>query len=387
MEFLATCTRGELEAQEMQMLAGYAFKSKDSKTKPKDERTVFHHDQDLITFSEANDRMQGKSQVFPSYYHDHFRTRKTHTEQVRSIARSLSLLLRLNPQLAQAIAMGHDLGHTPFGHKGEKILDKILKEKGITEGFDHNKQSWRICKSLGLSEESLEGYLKHESPHDPNTNRYINEGPKPLLEAQVVDLADEIAYTAHDLKDGLKADILKLDEVKKLKIWQRAHEYAFDQEPEPADEVNYISKVVSAIVHVLISDVKEASVLNLRKNKIETVADVRKAQEKLITFSKAIIEELHEARVFLQEKLYNSSVVVNLLRIADHIIGPLFEFYLENPSEMKKHYSEKIIEGDEKNNLLVVRDYVAGMTDQFAINQALKHNIITQQQVDEMSKV
>lgn len=387
MEFTATCTRAELEANEMQILAGYAFKSKDSKTKPKDERTVFHHDQDVILYSEAHDRMQGKSQVFPSYYHDHFRTRSTHTDQVRSIAKGLCKLLRLNHELAEAIAMGHDLGHTPFGHKGEKILDKKLKEKGIAEGFDHNKQSWRICKNLGLSEESLEGYLKHESPHDPISNRYESDAPRPLLEAQVVDLADEIAYTAHDLKDGLKAGILKLDEVKKLKLWQRAHDFAFSDEPEPADEVNYISKVVSSIVHVLMHEVKEASVENIKRNKIETVADVRNAKEKLITHSKEFLDDLKEAREFLVENLYNSAVVVKLLKIADHIIGPLFDFYLENPNEMQKHYSERIIEGDERNNLLVVRDYVAGMTDRFAIDQALKHNIITQQEVNEMSQM
>lgn len=387
MELTSTCTREELEAHEMQVLASYAFKSKDSKKKPKDERTVFHHDQDLITYSEANDRMQGKSQVFPSYYHDHFRTRKTHTEQVMSIAKGLCKIMRLNHELAIAIAMGHDLGHTPFGHKGEKILDTKLKEYGLEEGFDHNKQSWRICKALGLSEESLEGYLKHESPHDPNTNRYESEAPKPLLEAQVVDLADEIAYTAHDLKDGLKAGILNLNEVKKLKLWQRAHEFAYEDKPEPADEVNYISQCVSAIVHVLIHDVKDASIANLKRNKIETVEDVRNANEKLITHSKKMLEELKEAREFLQKKLYNSEVVVKLLKIADHIVGPLFDFYYENPKEMKPHYFQRIIEGDDKNNLKVVRDYVSKMTDGFAIDEALKHNIITQQEVNEMSQV
>jgi len=375
MDIAYTCSREELEDREVKNFAGYAFKSKDSKTKAKDERTVFHHDQDLIYHSEANDRLQHKSQVFPSYYHDHFRTRKTHTDQVKSIAKGLCLVMRLNHELAMAIAMGHDLGHTPFGHKGEDILDAKLKEHGMKDGFDHNRQSHRICKKLGLSEESLEGMLKHESPWDPNTNRYKNDGPKPLLEAQIVDLADEIAYTSHDLKDGLKAGILKLEDVENLKLWQRAKSLISAQK----NHEDYIYKCISAIIKVLIHDVKSASIDNLKRNKTQNVEDVRHAQEKLITHSKKIFGELNEARNYLFENLYKSETVVNLLKIADHVIGPLFDFYLKNPHEMQPNYKS--------DNPEVVRDYVAGMTDRFAIDEALRHNIITQQQVDEMSKV
>jgi dGTPase len=387
MDTAYTCSREELEEREEKHLAGYAFKSKDSKTKATDARTVFHHDQDIIYHSEANDRLQHKSQVFPSYYHDHFRTRKTHTDQVKSIAKDLCLEMKLNHELAQAIAMGHDLGHTPFGHKGEDILDAKLKEHGLKDGFDHNWQSFRICKKLGLSEESLEGLLKHESPWDPNSNRYKGDGPKPLLEAQIVDLADEIAYTSHDLKDGLKAGILKLEEVEKLKLWQRAKQFISKEYEDFEDEVEYISGAVSAMIKVLIQDVKSASVSNLKRNKTQNVEDVRNAEEKLITHSNEILEELNEARNFLYENLYISDTVVSLLKIADHIIGPLFDFYLENPDEMQPHYKKRIVEGDKNNNLKVVRDYVAGMTDRFAIDEALSHNIITQQEVDEMSKV
>lgn len=326
-------------------------------------------------------RMRGKSQVFPSYINDHFRTRSTHTDQVAYIAEMVCYDMGLNAKLAEVIALAHDLGHTPFGHKGEEILDQIMKSKGF-EGFDHNNQSYEICKRWGLSEEVLEGLKKHSSPHDPLTKRFLADGTKPLLEAQVVDLADEIAYTAHDFEDGLLSGILKIEDVKKLKLWKRIQEIVSEEK----DEVKYIQSCTSAIVRILTQDLKIESNKAIEENNIQSVEDVRNADEKLIRHSEEILAELAEAREFLMENFYKHPKVVNALKMADAIIEPLFEFYLEHPEAMDSQNKLKQIE-DGEDKVLVVKDFVVGMTDQFAIDEAIKHNIITQQEVYEMSKM
>lgn len=370
----------------MNVLKPYAFRDEDSKSAkklaPDDERSVFRHDEGVILFKmKEHQRMRGKSQVFPSYLSDHFRTRATHTDHVKYLAGTICEAMGLNYKLAEVIAMGHDLGHTPFGHKGEDILDVIMRNNGH-DGFDHNNQSYEICKRWGLSEEVLEGLQKHSSPHDPLTNRYKTDGKKPLLESQVVDLADEIAYTAHDLEDGLRSGILKLDDVKNLKLWQRAEKIVI----EPKDEVNYIQDCVSAIIKILTKDLKEESTKTIEANNIKSVEDVRNAQEKLIRHSEEILEELAEARKFLMDNLYHSEEVVGYLKIADEVMEPLFKHYQKNPQDMEsRHTQERISEGEDMT--IIVRDFVVGMTDEFAIKEALKHNIITQQKVDELSQM
>ncbi len=370
----------------MNVLKPYAFRDENSesakKLKHSDGRTAFMRDEGTIKFKmKEHQRMRGKSQVFPSYLSDHFRTRATHTDQVAYLAEVVCYEMGLNAKLAEVIALGHDLGHPPFGHKGEDIMDEIMIEKGY-DGFDHNNQSYEICKRWGLSEEVLEGLKKHSSPHDPLTKRYKNDGKKPLLEAQVVDLVDEIAYTAHDLVDGLRSGILKLEDVKKLKLWKRASEMVNENE----DEVMYIQDSVSAIIKILTKDLKEESEKTIEENRIQTVEDVRNAERKLIIQSKETLEDLAETRKFLIDNLYNSPKVVNALKMADAILKPIFEHYLQNPQDMNsKNKQKRIDEGEDL--VIVVKDFVVGMTDEFAIKEALKHNIITQQKVDEMSQM
>lgn len=370
----------------MNVLKPYAFKNEDAHTTKKlrhdDSRTAFMRDEGTIKFKmKEHQRMRGKSQVFPSYINDHFRTRATHTDQVAYLAETISHEMGLNMKLAEVIALAHDLGHTPFGHKGEVILDEIMQEKGY-DGFDHNNQSYEICKRWGLSEEVLEGLKKHSSPHDPLTKRFLNDGKKPLLEAQVVDLADEIAYTAHDLEDGLRSGILKIEDVKKLKIWKRAEGIIED----PKDPIKYIQESVSAIVRILAKDMVKESEKAIETNNIKSVDDVRNSEHKLIRHSEEILGELKEAREFLMENFYKHSKVVNALKMADAIIKPLFEYYIENPKNMNSQNKMKRLE-DGEDKILVVKDFVVGMTDQFAIDEAIKHNIITQQKVDEMSQM
>jgi dGTPase len=287
----------------------------------------------------------------------------------------------LNAKLAEVIALAHDLGHTPFGHKGEEIIDEIMKAKGY-EGFDHNNQSYEICKKWGLSEEVLEGLKKHSSPHDPLTKRFITDGKKPLLEAQVVDLADEIAYTVHDFEDGLLSGILKFEDVQNLKLWKRVQELV----PPEKDEVKYIQSCTSAVVRILTKDLKTESEKAIEANNIKSVEDVRNAEEKLIRHSAEILEELAEAREFLMDNFYKHPKVIKFLQMADAILEPLFEHYLKNPQDMNSKNKMKRI-NDGEDIVLVVKDFVVGMTDPFAIEQAIKHNIITQQKADEMSKM
>lgn len=370
----------------MNVLKPYAFRDEDSesakKLAPDDDRSIFRHDEGVILFKmKEHQRMRGKSQVFPAYLSDHFRTRATHTDQVKYLAGTICESMGLNYKLAEVIAMGHDLGHTPFGHKGEKILDKIMRNKGY-EGFDHNIQSYEICKRWGLSEEVLEGLQKHSSPYDPLTNRYKDDGKKPLLESQVVDLADEMAYTAIDLEDGLRAGILKLDDVKELKLWQRASEMVI----EPKDEVNYIQDCVSAIIKILSKVLIVESENAIDENSIQSVGDVRNAEEKLIRHGREVIEELKEAQSFLMDNFYHSPEVVGYLKIADLIMKPLFELYLKNPQKMESRNTQERVEAGE-DLVIIVKDFVVGMTDEFAIKQSLDHNIITQQKVDEMSQM
>ena len=370
----------------MNVLKPYAFKDEDAHTSKKlrhdDSRTAFMRDEGTIKFKmKEHRRMRGKSQVFPSYINDHFRTRATHTDQVAYIAETVCNEMGLNSKLAEVIALAHDLGHTPFGHKGEDILDAIMVKHGY-KGFDHNNQSYYICKKWGLSEEVLEGLKKHASPHDPLTKRFLKDGKKPLLEAQVVDLADEIAYTAHDFEDGLMSGILKLEDVQNLKLWKRVKELVSEDE----DEVKYIQSCTSAIVRILTQDLKEESEKAIEENNIKSVEDVRNAEEKLIRHSEEILEELAEAREFLKDNFYKHPKVTNALKMADAILEKLFNHYLENPKDMNsKNKMQRIEVGEDP--VLVVKDFVVGMTDQFAIDEAIKHNKITQQEVNEMSKM
>lgn len=370
----------------MNVLKPYAFKDEDAtpakQLRHDDSRTAFMRDEGTIKFKmKEHRRMRGKSQVFPSYVSDHFRTRATHTDQVAYIAEMVCYEMGLNAKLAEVIALAHDLGHTPFGHKGEEILDEIMKAKGY-EGFDHNNQSYEICRRWGLSEEVLEGLKKHSSPHDPLTKRFLTDGAKPLLEAQVVDLADEIAYTVHDFEDGLLSGILKLEDIQQLHLWKRVNELV---QPDK-DDVKYIQSCTSAIVRILTQDLKAESEKAIAANNIRSVEDVRNAEEKLIRHSKEILDELAEARDFLMQNFYKHPKVVKFLAMADAILEPLFEHYLKHPEDMNSKNKMKRIE-DGEDIVLVVKDFVVGMTDQFAIEQAIKHNIITQQEVHEMSKV
>jgi len=388
--------REYLEADEANSLNDYAIKSKNSASKddlpPTDRRMRFQRDMDQIRNSGEFKRLAGKSQVFPVYVNDNFTTRITHTIRVFGGSIGICRSLGLNEDLAGSIALAHDLGHTPFGHKGEEIIDKKLREMGL-KGFDHNNQSYEIAVKLGLSKEVQEGTLKHSSKCDPKTKRYKTDDDQPSLEAQVVDMKDEIDYVAHDLEDGLKSGIIHLEDVKKLKLWQKAEKVVEAEEGVVENEVKYIKACVSAMIHVLVNDLVDTSAEML--GPIKSVDDVKNARDKLIRLSDDMDGALTEAVDYLYKNLYYSPKVKGYLGIADKVMGGLFDRYQQNPDEIdndevmenRERYIEEQEGDEEKVNALLAKDYIATFTDRFAIKMALKHNIITQQEVDEMSQM
>lgn len=329
-------------------------------------RNEIQRDRARLIHCTAFRRLDGKTQVFLNGTGDHYRTRLTHTMEVASISRTLARALGLNEDLAESIALAHDLGHPPCGHTGEEALDRLLAGYG---GFDHNAQSLRIVEvleekypgfpGLNLTWDVREGIQKHADGYtDPVTGAAY---PSPSLEAQLVDLADEIAYSSHDLDDGLDAGLLDHDALAGVPLWQRALDRAAAEAPG-FDPVRYRGFVIRCLVNFLVDDLVAETSRRTREAGAESASDVRRHPERLARFSPPVRRELSALRRYLFSDLYHSPAVADANRAAAGRIEALFAHFTAHPEEMGRKAIARIgADGLPRS----VGDYLSGMTDRY----------------------
>lgn len=341
-------------------------------------RSPFQRDRDRIIHSTAFRRLEYKTQVFIYHEGDYYRNRLTHTLEVQQIARTIARILRLNEDLVEAIALAHDLGHTPFGHKGESALNGLMVQHGYN-GFEHNRQGLRIVDKLerrypqfpglNLSYEVREGIIKHNTSYDlpaeePDYKEFI-KNPSPSLESQVVNFADEIAYTCHDLDDGLKSGIISFDSLKNIQLWKEVEEFSY------IENLNHELKrivIIRSLINFLVKDMVAKSALNIEKARIQSIEDVRK-QPPILSHSEELKGKYLQMRQFLEENMYEHFRVVRMAQKAARIIENLFTAYFKEPKQLPPHTQQKIETAPKE---IVICDYIAGMTDRFALMEHQK---------------
>ena len=358
-------------------LAPYAARSAASrgrrhKEELKDSRPAFERDRDRIIHCAAFRRLEYKTQVFVNHEGDYFRTRLTHSLEVAQIARGIARRLRLNEDLVEALALAHDLGHTPFGHTGEDVLNRLMSSFG---GFEHNRQSLRIVEvlesrypgfsGLNLSWETREGIIKHSSDYDrPGADWAVEyeAAQRPTLEAQIIDLADEIAYNNHDIDDGLKAGYITLKDLAVLDVWQETFLKVARKYPG-LDEERHVCQTISHLIGALIDDLVKTTSANILQKNISNLDEVRIQTSSLVAFSKETARKNGELKSFLYRRLYRHYKVERMRVKAERFLTLLFESYTTTPSLLPFAYQEKFdLFGRER----VICDYIAGMTDRFA---------------------
>ncbi len=361
---------------EKKFLAGYAFKSSESKGRQYTEkkhlyRNVFQRDRDRIIYSTAFRRLQYKTQVFVNHEGDHYRTRLTHTLEVLQIARTIARALGLNEDLVEAIALAHDIGHTPFGHSGEKALNDLMKNYG---GFEHNRHGLRVVdeleeryphfKGLNLTWEVREGIIKHITTYDKPKLSGFAPDKNPTLEAQVVNVADEIAYDNHDLDDGLAAHLIREEDLCKLKLWQEAKNRCSEIEAS-CKIIRY--QTVRELINLQVTDLIQHSLESLKN--ISSSQQARGTKGFLISFSKEIKKLRESLKPFLFDSLYNHYRVIRMSDKAYRFIVAIFEVYRNKPEQLPVGTREKL---KEETPHRIICDYIAGMTDRFALDEYKK---------------
>lgn len=368
--------REDIENMEEKNLAPYATKSKHTRgyrypQKDTEFRMVYQRDRDRIVHSTAFRRLEYKTQVFVNHEGDYYRTRLTHTIEVVQIARSIARPLQLNEDLTEAIALAHDIGHTPFGHSGEEMLNILMKEFG---GFEHNIHGLRVVdelerrypnfNGLNLSYETREGIIKHESEYDKPILRNLDEfkeNESPTLETQTVSIADEIAYNSHDLDDGLKSGIINLEQLSKIPLWKQIYDH-FNKELNTKNKEIVKKKSIRYLIGIQIKDVIENSAEKIEAMRITSLNDVRK-NPRIISFSKEMSEMNRVLKDYLLDYLYRHYKVIKMADKAKRFISDLFKVYISNPSQLPPDFYNRI---EKDGNERVVCDYIAGMTDRYA---------------------
>lgn len=369
-------TRQHLEDLEDKALAPYGLRSKLSKGRayPDDEpdyRTAFQRDRDRILHTTAFRRLEYKTQVFINYEGDYYRTRLTHTLEVAQIGRTIARALGANEDLVEAICLAHDLGHPPFGHSGEVALNRLMKEYG---GFDHNKQSLRIVTKLekryldfpglNLTWEAREGIVKHETEYDISDAREYNPELRGHLEAQIANAADELAYTAHDLDDGLRSGMITPHMLEGFVLWEILTETVGWRAPT-LDELTR-HRMIRHLVGMEVSDVVTATDQRLRDSGVKSVDELQRLSHNVIGFSDEMKRRNRELKDFLYNNLYRHYRVVRMAVKAERILSSLFEAYCEEPSILPPQTRSYI---EARGLERAVCDYIAGMTDRYAIEE------------------
>lgn len=376
------CDRLTRESREAEQLAPWAMRSVDSLGRrhpepPDPHRTIFERDRDRITHATAFRRLQYKTQVFLNDEGDHHRTRLSHSLEVCQVARSVGGFLRLNEPLCEALSLAHDIGHPPFGHRGEWALNELMHPWG---GFRHNAQVLRVVDQLerrhpdfpglNLTRELRESLLKHETDEDW-PDEFRPKPRQPLLEGQVVDLADSTAYNKHDIEDGLAAGMFTEATLEEgVELWRVARRRVEERHPGFLDDVDdrrlRIGRLANEVIGICIVDLCHATHRNLLDTGVSSVAEVRAHETMLCAHSPELKPLVAELQRFLYREFYRHPYLKAFRHWARDVIGALFDAYREAPSEMSDWYARW---ADEVGLERAVCDFLAGMTDRFAVQE------------------
>jgi dGTPase len=377
-------------------LTPYATKAENSKGRlfkedASEYRDCFQRDRDRIIHSSAFRRLEYKTQVFVNFEGDYFRTRLTHSLEVAQLARTIGRSLNLNEDLIEACALAHDLGHPPFGHAGEDALDEVMQKYG---GFDHNAHTLKILTKLeqkygsfdglNISWETLEGIVKHNGPLVKNRlslqrhlPKYITEYNKKhdldlhkysSLEAQIASLADDIAYNIHDVDDGLQANILDEADFTQVRLLDNACKHV-KSNFRSIEKHRFRHEMLSVIYGIITSDLIRQTKQNLQEYKITTSDEIRNLGKPTADFSTDAAKDLAELKAFLHEKMYSHYLINRMKSKAHKIVSSLFNFYMENPDCLTQYWQRKINDKTGKERAEIICDFIAGMTDRFAIKE------------------
>lgn len=367
------------ESVERPDLAGYAAKSSESSGRRyqedyRDNRPAFERDRDRIIHCAAFRRLEYKTQVFVNHEGDYYRTRLTHSLEVAQIGKAVARRLRLNEELTEALALAHDLGHTPFGHTGEEVLNRLMADHG---GFEHNRQSLRVVdeleeryagfNGLNLSFEVREGLIKHSSPYDTPSGQ-IDEflpGVVPVIEAQLINYADEIAYNNHDIDDGLKSGYITFEQLSEVQLWNEVYTAVAYRFPNATpDRLKY--QTISSLIGLFIDDLTAETSRMIAENRIDSIGDLRRVNRLVAGFSAELTRKNRELKQFLLKNLYHHYKVERMRVKAERYISNLFQTYSSHPTLLPSKYVRKMeLVGRER----VICDYIAGMTDRFALDE------------------
>lgn len=343
-------------------------------------RSEHQRDRDRIIHSAAFRRLEYKTQVFINHEGDLFRTRLTHSIEVAQIGRTIARALSLNEDLTEAIALAHDLGHTPFGHSGQDALNECMKEYG---GFEHNLQSLRVVDwleeryaefpGLNLTFETREGILKHCSLRDARElgelgKRFL-EKTQPGLEAQLVNIADEIAYNNHDVDDGLRSELLAVDQLRDVALFSEQYDEVRRRYPDIAPR-RAIYETVRRMINCVVTDLIENSRRLIKKSKIKHIEDVRRHSVLLIAYTPEVSGKSRELKQFLRQNLYAHERVTRMMAEAVRVVRDLFGAFMQDPRLLPAQYQDKLREQEEaRDRARIVADYIAGMTDRYALRE------------------
>jgi dGTPase len=360
------------------MLAPYAVRVEDSRGRrypepPHPYRNPFQRDRDRVVYARAFRRLENKTQVFTRRYSDHFRTRLTHTMEVAQISRTIAAALNLNVDLAEALALVHDLGHPPFGHAGERILDQLMRQHG--EFFDHNLQALRTVEEtemryadfhgLNLTFEVREGIIKHSHDYNeaehPGLAEYLLD-LRPPLEAQLIDLTDEIAYSTADLDDGFEAKLLPLEKVRAgVPVFERFYIEAEGSYPAAPDKLKF-NEALKRVLDRFVTDLIHNTQARIAEAGIGSLEELRRYPQRLAGFSPEVEEERRQAKAFLYQALYNCKPLEPEKRRAEKVITEVFKQLMAQPDALPRAYHERVAS---EKPARVVCDYIAGMTDHY----------------------
>jgi len=370
----------------IQSLAPYAVRVENSRGRRHLEqqhpyRNDFQRDRDRVIHSRAFRRLEAKTQVFTRRYSDHFRNRLTHTIEVAQIARTVAAQLGLNVDLVEALALVHDIGHPPFGHAGEKALDSAMRQHGLF--FDHNLHALRIVedfetryaafRGLNLTFEVREGIIKHSRDYDAAEHPELTEyllGSRPPLEAQLIDITDEIAYASADLDDGYEARLLTLEQIREgLPVFAGFLREAEERYPDAAEKLQF-NEALRRVLDRWAGDLIRNTQQHIKAAGLTTVEDVRVCGTRIAGLSPEIEQERRQTKEFLYQNLYFSSALEPEKDDAERIIAELFDLWMKQPEKLPSSYQEK---AEQEPLARIVCDYIAGMTDNYIYEQHEKY--------------
>jgi dGTPase len=372
-------SREYLEDVEDRTLAPYALRSRDSRGRvyPDHEpayRTAFQRDRDRVIHTTAFRRLEYKTQVFVISEGDYYRTRLTHTMEVAQIGRTLARALGVNEDLTEAICLGHDLGHPAFGHSGEQTLNALMAGHG---GFDHNRQTLRIVEELekrypgwpglNLTWETREGLVKHETEYDVSDASGYEPDLACSLEGQIANAADELAYSAHDLDDGLRAGLISPRDLRDVTLW---NEMVSDRGLDPCAELSKVDRhhIIRALVGWGVTDAVQTTVKRLEEESIDSVDKLRQRSAQIIGLSEGVAAHYRELKMFLYQRLYRHWRVMRMQAKAQRVLEAIFEAYTEEPAQLPDTMQARLDVAEEPMERIVC-DYIAGMTDRFALDE------------------